>query len=63
MVDLPARTRYLSRDTAAIGDAACKQVAARRAGNDLRFTWSFEWPTRDRFAAGQRYGYCWVPEA
>lgn len=63
VVALPRSTRYLARDTAAIGDAACKEVAAERADGDLKFSWSFEWPTRAQWATGQRYGYCWVPEA
>lgn len=63
VVDLPAGTRYLAKDAAATGDTACKDVAADRADGALKYTWSFEWPTRERWAAGQRYGYCWVPEA
>jgi hypothetical protein len=62
VVDLPASTRYLAKDAAATGDSACKDVAAERANGALKYTWSFEWPTRAQWAAGQRYGYCWVPE-
>ena len=60
----PARSdaRYLAKDAAATGDASCKDVAAERADGALKYTWSFEWPTRAQWAAGQRYGYCWVPE-
>jgi len=63
VVDLPKSTRYLAKDAAATGDAACKDVAAKRANGALKYTWSFEWPPRQAWAAGQRYGYCWVPEA
>jgi Septum formation len=63
VVDLPASTRYLAKDAAATGDATCKDVAAKRANGALKYTWSFEWPSRTQWAAGQRYGYCWVPEA
>ena len=63
VVDLPASTRYLAKDAAATGDSACKDVAAKRANGALKYTWSFEWPPRADWAAGQRYGYCWVPEA
>ena len=62
-VDLPAAAGYLDRGVAARGDAACKAVASRRAAGALRFSWSFEWPTRPRWRAGQRWGTCWVPEA
>ena len=36
-------------------------VASGRSNGSLKYTWSFEWPTRDQWDAGQRYGYCWVP--
>ncbi len=62
-IDLPKSARYLAKDVAATADAACKDVAAQRADGELTYTWSFEWPTRPQWAAGQRYGYCWVPEA
>ena len=62
VVDLPASTRYLARSAAATGDSACKAVAAKRANGALKYSWSFEWPTRVQWTAGQRYGYCWVPE-
>ena len=40
VVDLPASTRYLAKDAAATGDAACKDVAAERANGALKYTWS-----------------------
>ncbi len=63
VVDLPPGTRYLAKDASARGDSACKDVAASRADGALKYTWSFEWPARAQWKAGQRYGYCWVPEA
>lgn len=63
IIDLPSGARYLATDVGAQGDAACKKVAATRANGSLKYTWSFEWPTRVQWAAGQRYGYCWVPES
>lgn len=61
VVDLPASARYLDKAVTATGDAACKSVASARANGALRFTWSFEWPTKAQWASGQRYGYCWLP--
>jgi hypothetical protein len=63
VVDLPGDARYLAKDVTATGDAACKDVAAERANGALKYTWSFEWPTRAQWGTGQRYGYCWVPDA
>ena len=61
MVDLPGNTHYLAKSVTASGDASCKDVAAKRANGALKYTWSFEWPSRAQWATGQRYGYCWVP--
>lgn len=63
VVELPTDARYLAKDVAATADSACKDVASERANGELKYTWSFEWPTRAQWASGQRYGYCWVPEA
>jgi hypothetical protein len=60
-VDIDRSARYLGAQAAAQGDSACKDVAAARANGALKYTWSFEWPTRDLWDTGQRYGYCWVP--
>lgn len=60
-VDLDRNARYLGAKAAAQGDSDCKDVAAARANGALKYTWSFEWPTRDLWSSGQRYGYCWVP--
>ncbi len=62
-IDLPSDARYLAKNVTSTGDSACKDVASGRANGALKFTWSFEWPTKAQWAAGQRYGYCWVPES
>jgi hypothetical protein len=63
VIDLPSNRPYLAKDATATADAACKDIASERADGSLEFTWSFEWPTKAQWASGQRYGYCWVPEA
>ena len=62
-VDLPPGAGYLGGAASAQGDSSCKDVAAARANGALRYTWSFEWPTRAQWSAGQRYGYCWLPQS
>ena len=62
VIDLPRRVRYLDRAASAAAENACKDVASDRADGALRFQYSFVWPTRVEWDAGQRYGYCWVPE-
>ncbi len=44
------------------GDATCKSRARARASNSLKYRYGWEWPTRDQWAAGQHYGYCWAPD-
>ena len=61
-VAIDGSARYLGAAASAAGDARCKDVAAARANGALKYTWSFEWPTRDQWKAGQRYGYCWIPD-
>jgi hypothetical protein len=60
-VTLDSSARYLGARATAQGDSQCKDEASARANGALKYTWSFEWPTRDQWQAGQRYGYCWVP--
>jgi hypothetical protein len=62
VIDLPKDARYLARNAQAAGDASCQGSAKAAAGGELKYTWAFEWPTRAQWTAGQRYGYCWIPE-
>jgi hypothetical protein len=61
-IDLPAGTAYLGKRAGAAADSTCRDIEARAASDILTLKWSFEWPTRDQWDAGQRYGYCWTPD-
>ena len=63
VVELPTDTGYVAKELAATGDDACKVSPPTWPKGDLKRTWSFERPTRAQWAAGQRYGYCWVPQS
>lgn len=63
VIELPRSARYLAKHVTATADSACKSIASDRSQGELKYTWSFEWPTRAQWASGQRYGYCWVPDA
>jgi hypothetical protein len=63
VVELPKNAGYVAKELATTGDDACKVIATDLANGDLKRTWSFERPTRAQWAAGQRYGYCWVPQS
>lgn len=60
-IALPANATYLAKGAGTAADARCRDVAARAAGSTARLRWSFEWPTKAQWAAGQRYGLCWTP--
>lgn len=63
VIELPPGTRFLGAAAAATATGQCKDVASNHANGALKYTWSFEWPTKAQWAAGQRYGYCWLPSA
>lgn len=44
------------------GDAPCTDAARDVAADSLQFEYGWEWPTREQWAAGQRFGYCWAPD-
>jgi putative regulator of septum formation len=61
-VALPAGAAYLGKAAGAAADSTCRDTEARLAADILTLRWSFEWPTREQWDAGQRYGYCWTPD-
>jgi hypothetical protein len=61
-VALPRGSAYLGKRAGAAADSACHDIDARLAADTLRLKWSFEWPTRLQWEAGQRFGYCWTPD-
>ncbi len=60
-IALPRHARYLGKPAAAAADQRCKSVATGRAHGALKYSWSFEWPTRQEWKDGQRFGLCWLP--
>jgi len=44
------------------GESDCRDQVRRATGSPERFSYGWEWPTRDQWRAGQRYGYCWAPD-
>ena len=52
----PARLR-------SIGEDVCRAAARSRAENSLDYQWAMDWPTREQWREGQRWGLCWAPDA
>ncbi len=61
-IPLPRDAGYLAKSAGKRADARCRDVAAARTRDSGRLRWSFEWPTKAQWAAGQRYGLCWTPD-
>lgn len=59
---LPAGTAYLSKAATKVANGRCRDVAAGLSPHSSKLRWAFEWPTRDQWRAGQRYGFCWTPD-
>lgn len=49
-----------SRAARRAGEDRCRQVV-RSLSSAQRTRYGWEWPTREQWRAGQRYGYCWMP--
>lgn len=55
--------KYPGRHTVrSTGNAVCKDRAHAEAGYSLRFSYGWEWPTRQQWSNGQHYGFCWAPD-
>lgn len=52
----PARLR-------SIGEDVCQAAARSRAENSLDYEWAMDWPTREQWREGRRWGLCWAPDA
>lgn len=62
-IALPGGARYPGTATVRkAGDSGCKDLAQARSANSLKYRYGWEWPTREQWARGQRFGYCWIPQ-
>ena len=62
VVDIDKDAGYLGPLAQNLADEACKAAAQQRASDPLKLKWAFQWPSKEAFDAGQRYGLCWVPD-
>jgi hypothetical protein len=44
------------------GESTCRDRVREASGSPERFSYGWEWPTREQWRAGQRYGFCWAPD-
>lgn len=45
----------------AAGRAQCEDAGAEAADDPLVFKWGYEWPTKEQWDTGQKFGRCWAP--
>ena len=62
VIDLDKDVEVLGPPADKAADEACKAQAQQRASDPLNLKWAFQWPSKEAFDAGQRYGLCWVPD-
>lgn len=43
------------------GQQPCQAAGRGAASDPLSYKWSYQWPTRQQWRAGQTYGVCWAP--
>src|SRR4029079_1713168 len=45
----------------AAGQTPCQDAGRDGADAPLNYRWSYQWPTRRQWLAGQTWGTCWAP--
>lgn len=61
-IDLAGGDRYPgTARVRAAGNETCADRVQESSGPVLKFSYGWEWPTGEQWAAGQHYGYCWAP--
>lgn len=63
LINIPKSSAYLAKSTSNAASRACRKIAAKAAHGALKYSWSFEWPNKQQWLAGQRFGLCWLPRA
>lgn len=61
-VPIPAGPYPGEAKAKAAGQTPCHDAGQSAATDALDFKWSYEWPTKQEWAAGQTYGVCWAPD-
>ena len=44
------------------GEDDCRDQVQSASGTPERFSYGWEWPTREQWRDGQHFGYCWAPD-
>jgi hypothetical protein len=60
--DIPGRTWPGQQRLRQIGSDPCRSAGEAAANSSLDFEWALDWPDREQWRAGRRYGLCWAPD-
>lgn len=60
-VDFPAGRYPGAAKVRSAGQQPCQAAGRAAASDPLSYKWSYQWPTRQQWRAGQTYGVCWAP--
>lgn len=60
-IAIPKKSAYLAKATSTAASKACRSIASDQSKGALKYSWSFQWPNKQQWKAGQRYGLCWLP--
>lgn len=62
-IDIDAGPRYPGVGAVReAGEERCRDLVSEATGSPDEFRYGWEWPTREQWLAGQRYGFCWAPD-
>lgn len=62
-IDLQGGKKYPgTKKVRQAGDGPCAKQVRAQSGQSLKFEYGWEWPTKQQWRSGQRYGYCWAEQ-
>ncbi len=62
-IDMPGGRPYPgAASLRAAGEDTCRDFVRRASGSPEEFRYGWEWPTREQWRDGQRYGFCWAQD-
>lgn len=44
------------------GESTCRSQVQQATSSPDKFSYGWEWPTKDQWDSGQHFGYCWAPD-
>lgn len=61
-ISIPGSTYPGESEVRQAGEDDCRDQVRRATGTPERFSYGWEWPTREQWRSGQHFGFCWAPD-